>query len=129
MIFIVSAFVVLVAVGNFMQSVQHVNARLECTWLLERLIVSPTFHRRHHAVGYGHEGTRYGCNFGVLFPSWDMIFRTASLEPRGGAAGLPAPRGLARSYGAGVLAQQWLAFGRIVHRLRGQSNHGINASE
>lgn len=45
--------------GNFMQSVQHVNARLPYGWLLERVIVSPIFHRRHHAVGYGHEGTRY----------------------------------------------------------------------
>jgi sterol desaturase/sphingolipid hydroxylase (fatty acid hydroxylase superfamily) len=40
------------------------------------------FHRMHHAVGYGHEakgkpGVLGGCNFGVLFPWWDMLFRTA----------------------------------------------------
>ncbi|MBN9114504.1 MAG: sterol desaturase family protein, partial [Pandoraea sp.] len=73
-------YVVLVAVGNFLQSVQHVNARLPYGPVLERLIVSPTFHRRHHAIGYGHEGTRYGCNFGVLVPWWDVVFRTASWE-------------------------------------------------
>jgi sterol desaturase/sphingolipid hydroxylase (fatty acid hydroxylase superfamily) len=74
-------FVVLIAVSNFMQSIQHVNARLPYGWLLERIIVSPIFHRRHHAVGYGHEGTAYGCNFGVLFPWWDMMFRTVSWNP------------------------------------------------
>jgi len=119
-----SQFVVLVAVSNFMQSVQHVNARLELGWLLERIVVSPAFHRRHHAVGYGHEGTRYGCNFGVLFPWWDMMFRTASWnkahEPTGIRDQLPAPHGNGVSYGEGLLAQQWLALVRIARRLAGK---------
>jgi sterol desaturase/sphingolipid hydroxylase (fatty acid hydroxylase superfamily) len=117
-------FVVLIAVSNFMQSIQHVNARLPYGWLLERIIVSPIFHRRHHAVGYGHEGTSYGCNFGVLFPWWDMMLGTASwnrtLEPTGIRDQLPAPHGDGRPYGQGLLAQQWLAFGRIVARLTGR---------
>ncbi|WP_144160137.1 sterol desaturase family protein [Paraburkholderia sp. BCC1885] len=117
-------FVVLVAVSNFMQSIQHVNARLPYGWLLERIIVSPIFHRRHHAVGYGHEGTAYGCNFGVLFPWWDMMFRTASwnraIEPTGIRDQLPAPLGDGRSYGRGLLAQQWLALGRIAARVTGR---------
>ncbi|XHS76964.1 sterol desaturase family protein [Burkholderiaceae bacterium UC74_6] len=117
-----SQFVVLVAVGNFLQSVQHVNARLHFGWLLERLIVSPVFHRRHHAVGYGHEGTRYGCNFGVLFPWWDMMFGTASwsheTQPTGIRDQLQPPLGANRSYGRGVWTQQLRAVGRIVHRLR-----------
>jgi sterol desaturase/sphingolipid hydroxylase (fatty acid hydroxylase superfamily) len=96
-------------------------------WLLERIIVSPTFHRRHHAVAYGHEGTAYGCNFGVLFPWWDMLFRTASwnpaVEPTGIRDQLPVPHGPGRSYGNGLMAQQWHAFGRIVKRLRGQRNY------
>ncbi|MDN4574071.1 fatty acid hydroxylase [Pandoraea cepalis] len=114
-------YVVLVAVGNFLQSVQHVNARLPYGPVLERLIVSPTFHRRHHAIGYGHEGTRYGCNFGVLVPWWDMVFRTASweraVEPTGIRDQLPAPEGRSRRYGMGVIAQQLRAFGRIARRL------------
>jgi sterol desaturase/sphingolipid hydroxylase (fatty acid hydroxylase superfamily) len=126
-------FVVLVAVSNFMQSIQHVNARLPYGWLLERIIVSPTFHRRHHAVVYGHEGTAYGCNFGVLFPWWDMLFRTASwnpvVEPTGIRDQLPAPRGPGRSYGNGLIAQQWHAFGRIAKRLRGQRNYAAGSVE
>jgi sterol desaturase/sphingolipid hydroxylase (fatty acid hydroxylase superfamily) len=117
-----SQFVVLVAVGNVLQSIQHVNAYLPRVPLLDRVLVSPTFHRRHHAVGYGHEGTRYGCNFGVLFPWWDMLFRTASwsrsIEPTGIRDQLPAPEGLGRNYGMGMWAQQWHAFVRIAQRLR-----------
>ncbi|MZP61749.1 fatty acid hydroxylase, partial [Escherichia coli] len=108
-----SQFVVLVAVGNFLQSLQHINARVRFGWLLERIIVSPAFHRRHHAVGYGHEGVLYGCNFGVLFPWWDVMYRTASwnsaVEPTGVRDQLLPPAGLNRNYGRGLIAQQWYA--------------------
>jgi hypothetical protein len=33
---------------------------------------------------------------------------------------LPVPQGAARSYGDGLIAQQWYAFGRIAARLRGR---------
>lgn len=114
-------FVVLLAVGNYMQSVQHVNARLPFGPVLERLIVSPIFHRRHHAVGYGHEGLKYGCNFGVLLPWWDMLFRTAvwdkTLEPTGIRDQSATETSPGRSYGRGVIAQQIYTFGRIASRL------------
>jgi len=117
-----SQFVVLVALGNLMQSIQHVNARLPYGPVLERVLVSPIFHRRHHAIGFGHEGVKYGCNFGVLFPWWDMMFGTASwvthLEPTGIRDQLPAADGSVRDYGHGLLAQQWYAMVRIAGRLR-----------
>jgi sterol desaturase/sphingolipid hydroxylase (fatty acid hydroxylase superfamily) len=118
-------FVVLVALTNFVQNVQHANIRVHFGWLGERLIVSPRFHRRHHAIGYGHEGTTYGCNFGVLFPWWDMLFGSASfnreLEPTGIRDQLEGVR-----YGEGFWAQQGLAFGRIARRLgaRGRNKSG-----
>jgi len=116
-----SQFVVLVAITNLMQSVQHANIRLHYGWLGERLLVSPAFHRRHHAIGYGHEGTRYGCNFGVLLPWWDMLFRTASWnrepEPTGIRDQIGAPGVAAVNYGDGFFQQHWLAFRRIGARL------------
>ncbi len=111
-----SQFVVATALTNFVQSIQHINARLPFGRLGERLVVSPAFHRRHHAVGYGHEGTQYGCNFGVLFPWWDMMFRTASwnrtVEPTGIREQIEG-----ESYGEGFWAQHALAFVRIARRL------------
>jgi sterol desaturase/sphingolipid hydroxylase (fatty acid hydroxylase superfamily) len=109
-------FVVLVAVTNFMQSVQHVNARINVGPIVERLIVSPAFHRRHHAVGYGHEGTAYGCNFGVLFPWWDILFKTASWNRTVEPTGIRHERE-GQSYGEGFVAQHWLALVRIARRL------------
>lgn len=115
-------FVGLVAFGNFLQSVQHVNARLPFGPVLSRVVISPSFHRRHHAIGYGHEGSRHGCNFGVLFPWWDMLFGTASWdtrpEPTGIRDQLGSPQVPARDYGAGLLSQQWLALVRIAQRLK-----------
>lgn len=123
-------YVILVAVSSFLQSVQHVNARLNYGWVLERLLVSPGFHRRHHAIEYGHKGTRYGCNFGVLFPWWDMIFHTASwergLEPTGIRDQLPAPTGRSRGYGVSVIEQQILAIGRATSRARWLLRRTVN---
>jgi sterol desaturase/sphingolipid hydroxylase (fatty acid hydroxylase superfamily) len=123
-----SQYVLLVALGNFLQSVQHVNARLPSVFGLRRILVSPSFHRRHHAIGYGHEGTRYGCNFGVLFPWWDMIFGTASWnatpEPTGIRDQLSTPEGRNRNYGEGWWGQQWKAFARMAERLRARRRDG-----
>ncbi|SDC01433.1 sterol desaturase family protein [Paraburkholderia lycopersici] len=116
-------FVGLVALTNFVQSVQHANIRVHFGWLGERLVVSPRFHRRHHAIGYGHEGTHYGCNFGVLFPWWDMMFGSASfnreIEPTGIRDQLEGAR-----YGEGFWAQQAYAFSRIARRLRSRACAG-----
>jgi sterol desaturase/sphingolipid hydroxylase (fatty acid hydroxylase superfamily) len=125
-------FVVLVAVGNLLQSVQHVNARLPFGPILERLLVSPSFHRRHHAIGHGHEGAHRGCNFGVLLPWWDMLFSTASWDTTPERTGvrdqLPAPEGRQLDYGRGWWAQQFRAIERIAARMPGQPNRAGRAS-
>lgn len=110
-------FVMLVIASRVLQSLQHANL----AWSLGpvgRLVVSPLFHRRHHAIGYGHEGRRKGCNFAVLFPLWDLLFGTADfrreVEPTGIRDQLPAPGGRGRDYGRGFWAQQWLGLKRMV---------------
>lgn len=106
-------YVVLLALSQVAQSVQHVNARLPYGPLLARLMVSPTFHRRHHAIGYGHEGRARGCNFGVLLPWWDVLFGTANWSlgalPTGIRDQFDASGQPARNYGEGFWAQQTLA--------------------
>ena len=167
-----SQFVALVAVTQLLESLQHANLRWRWPRLAERLLVSPSFHRRHHAVALGHDprgrgdlsaagppqgasapsglraaapdspvrvgtarrgagsdgsaackasepreagsvGARYGANYGVLFPWWDMLFGTADWR-----AGLD-PTGIddqvaGRDYGRGFWAQQWLGLKRLV---------------
>jgi sterol desaturase/sphingolipid hydroxylase (fatty acid hydroxylase superfamily) len=71
------------------------------------LIVSPLFHRYHHAVGFGHDalgkpGVLGGCNFGVLFPWWDIAFGTAVFVDKAYPTGV---RNLTVSNN--LLVQQW----------------------
>lgn len=106
----------LIVATRMLQNLQHANV----AWTLgplRRLLVGPVFHRRHHAIGIGHEGRHHGCNFGVLFAFWDRMFGTADdrcmIEPTGIRDQLPAPAGSGRDYGRGFWAQQWLGFRRL----------------
>jgi len=110
-------FVGLVIAARILQSLQHANL----TWNfgpLGHVLVSPLFHRVHHAIGVGHEGRRYGCNFAVLFPLWDILFGTAdyrvAIEPTGIRDQLPPPQGNGHDYGEGFWRQQWLGLKRMV---------------
>ncbi len=114
-------YVLLVAASRILQSLQHANVRIHFGAVGERLLVSPRYHRLHHAIGVGHEshgkGTLGGHNFAVLFPVWDILFRTANFDRRFEATGvrdqLPPPDGEARDYGRGFWAQQWLGLKRV----------------
>jgi sterol desaturase/sphingolipid hydroxylase (fatty acid hydroxylase superfamily) len=124
-------FVLLVSVSRMLQSLQHANVRIHFGWLGERLLVSPRFHRTHHAIGIGHEsngkGSLGGCNFGVLLPWWDLLFGTARFAPGFAATGVrdQLPREDAagqlvpgRDYGRGFWRQQWLGLVRMVEFAR-----------
>jgi len=104
-------FILLVVVSQFIQSWQHANLKIHLAWT-KYLLVSPIFHRRHHAVRLGYEaehrrGVLGGCNFGVLFPWWDMIFKTANFDQQiypTGVENLDLPNG--------VLQHQWQSLKR-----------------
>lgn len=119
-------YVLLVAASRFLQSLQHANVRIHFGRVGERLLVSPRYHRLHHAIGIGHEsggkGTLGGHNFAVLFPVWDIVFGTArfggGFEATGVRDQLPQPEGKARSYGSGFWEQQWLGIKRMIEYMR-----------
>ena len=121
-------YVLLVSLSRIVQSLQHANVRVHFGAIGERLLVSPRYHRMHHAIGVGHEskgkGTLGGCNFAVLFPVWDVLFRTANFTPEFVQTGIrdqlphSAPDGSVtpgRDYGRGFWQQQWLGLKRMVH--------------
>jgi len=102
-------FILLVVLSQFIQSWQHANIKVDLG-IGKYFLVSPMFHRLHHAVGYGHEaqgkpGVLGGCNFGVLFPWWDMLFNTAIFSKEVHPTGV---RNLSLS--PHVLQQQWQSF-------------------
>jgi sterol desaturase/sphingolipid hydroxylase (fatty acid hydroxylase superfamily) len=121
-----SQYVLLVVASRMQQSLQHANVRIHFGAIGERLLVSPRYHRTHHAIGIGHEskgnGTLGGCNFAVLFPVWDIVFRTARFSREFAMTGirdqLPLPEGKGRDYGRGFWAQQWLGVKRMCQSAR-----------
>lgn len=122
-------YVLLVVATRMQQSLQHANVRVHFGRIGERLMVSPRYHRLHHAIGIGHEahgqGTLGGCNFAVLFPVWDIVFGTArfgdTFEATGVRDQLPAPQGVDRDYGHGFWEQQWMGVKRMIEFSRRRS--------
>ncbi|MFT4195157.1 sterol desaturase family protein [Ottowia sp.] len=114
-------FVALVAFTQLLESLQHANLRWSWGRVGGRLLVSPSFHRRHHAIALGHEpGSTayrpYGGNYGVLFPWWDMLFRSADWRAGTEPTGIDDQLSKGRDYGRGFWAQQWLGLKRLVRR-------------
>ncbi|MEO3712996.1 sterol desaturase family protein [Roseateles flavus] len=123
-------FVALVAFSQLLENLQHANVRLWFGPVLERVFVSPRFHRLHHSIGIGHEsggkGTLGGHNFAVLFPVWDVLFGTANFELRYDPTGVrdQLEQEGGRDYGRGFWAQQWLGLKRLAAALRPARRQG-----
>ena len=100
-------FVGLMVAVRIVENLSHVNARLSFGWLGERLLVSPRYHRWHHAVELP-EGAqyRYGCNFAILFPVWDRLFGTQYLGKELPATGVQSPVLAAPAHADHFWAQQ-----------------------
>lgn len=115
-------FVAVVACTQLLESLAHANVRLWFGPVFERVLVSPRFHRLHHSIGLGHEsqgpGTLGGHNFAVLFPVWDVLFRTANFEQRYDPTGLrdQLPEEGGRDYGRGFWSQQARGLARAFGR-------------
>jgi sterol desaturase/sphingolipid hydroxylase (fatty acid hydroxylase superfamily) len=71
-------FPLVILLLRFLESVSHANTRIRFGWLGERLLISPRFHRAHHGLQAAGERS---CNYGAIFPFWDMLFGTADFSP------------------------------------------------
>ena len=105
-------FVWIIILSKMLESVSHANLRLSFGTVGERLLVSPHFHRVHHAIGLGHEGPCQGANFAKTFAIWDVLFGTARFDADYPATGIRDQLN-GRDYGAGFWRQQWLGLRRI----------------
>ncbi|MDE8344579.1 MAG: sterol desaturase family protein [Acidocella sp.] len=102
-------FPLLILLLRFMESLSHANIKLSFG-PAEYVLVSPRFHRRHHAM---RAAGRRSCNYGAVFSVWDILFHTADFTnayfPTGDAR---APEAMASG---GYVAQQ-LAGARLFLR-------------
>jgi sterol desaturase/sphingolipid hydroxylase (fatty acid hydroxylase superfamily) len=108
-------FALLIVLPRLLESLAHANLRLSFGTVGDRLLVSPRYHRLHHAIAASPHGDYRGANYAVLFPLWDLLFGTAAFR------GDPGPTGIddqlaGRDYGEGFWAQQWLGLKRLAGR-------------
>ena len=104
-----SSFATAVVLTALVEGLSHANLRVSFGWLGDRLIVSPLYHRVHHAIEQA--GARHGCNFAVLFPVWDMIFGTACFDRRWLPTGITDDG--APPFGNGWWRHQWVGLVRL----------------
>lgn len=101
-------FPLLVLVLRFLESLSHANVRLSFGWLGERLLISPRFHRAHHGIRAAGERS---CNYGAVFPWWDMLFRTADFSRAYVETGDPSGEEALAT--GSYLQQQWAGLRRF----------------
>ncbi|MBB2163528.1 sterol desaturase family protein [Gluconacetobacter sp. 1b LMG 1731] len=70
-------FPLLILFLRLVESLSHANTRVGFGWLGERVLVSPHFHRVHHGL---RSAGRRSCNYGAVFPWWDMMLGTANFS-------------------------------------------------
>jgi sterol desaturase/sphingolipid hydroxylase (fatty acid hydroxylase superfamily) len=104
-------FVGLIVAVQMVENLSHVNARLSFGRLGEALLVSPRYHRWHHALDLpSGRQYRYGCNFAILFPLWDLLFGTQyfarAMPPTGIHASSDADSQIASAAHRGFWQQQ-----------------------
>ena len=110
-------FIAIVVAGRVVESLSHANLKWHFGRIGERILVSPRYHRMHHAIGIGHEGRARGCNFAVLFPVWDHLFGTANEVIEFPKTGIRDQLD-GRQYGEGFWEQQRLGLVRMFSRWR-----------
>lgn len=65
---------------RLVENLSHTNTRLRFGKVGEYLLVGPRYHRWHHALDLPADRRfRYGCNFAILLPCWDILFGTLHL--------------------------------------------------
>lgn len=121
-------FVLILLVTRAVENLSHANLRLGFSALGERLLVSPRFHRTHHAIGAGLKGRYRGCNFAVLFPLWDLLFGTARFDDAYAATGI-GDQLQGAEYGEGFWQQQTLGVKRLLAALAPSSSSHRTADD
>ena len=109
-------FPVIVLILRLAESLSHANVRLDYGRVGERLLVSPRFHRLHHApLSAGAQGR----NYAVLLPVWDWVFGTGDFR-RGVFPPTGTPEEPEALASGGWLRQQAVGLRRMVGAIAGR---------
>jgi sterol desaturase/sphingolipid hydroxylase (fatty acid hydroxylase superfamily) len=106
-------FPLMILLLRLLESLSHVNARVNFGWVGDRMLISPRFHRAHHGILAA--GQR-SCNYGAIFPFWDMLFGTADFSRAYAQTGDPSAEEAMVS--GSWMQQQVAGFRRLFRRRR-----------
>jgi sterol desaturase/sphingolipid hydroxylase (fatty acid hydroxylase superfamily) len=112
-------FPLIILLLRLLESMSHANARIGFGWLGDRLLISPRFHRAHHGVM---SAGQKSCNYGAIFPFWDMMFASADFSRAYALTGDP-------SADEAMATGNWVEQQRagLTRLLKGQNpGHGID---
>jgi sterol desaturase/sphingolipid hydroxylase (fatty acid hydroxylase superfamily) len=106
-------FILILLVGRLVESWSHANVDMDFGKWGGRLLVSPRFHRLHHALASPQERHIHDHNFAPVFPIWDILFGTAIYDGKYRPTGVDDPR-IDRDNGRGWISQQVTVLGRFL---------------
>lgn len=101
-------FLIVTLAAGALESLSHANVRMSFGQIGDRLLVSPLYHRTHHAL---HHNTT--TNLATLFPIWDVLFGTADFSRTFQPTGIDDNQ----EYGQGFWQQQWLGLTRLLAKV------------
>ncbi len=70
-------YALLILIGRLIENFSHANVRFYYGRFIDKLFVDPKFHRLHHMKADPAEPDLHNCNFALVLPIWDILFRTA----------------------------------------------------
>ncbi|HTR87098.1 MAG TPA: sterol desaturase family protein [Reyranella sp.] len=105
-------YVSILVVGRLIESWSHANVDIAFGRPLRWLLVSPRFHRLHHAMAGPAEAHIHDHNFAAVLPVWDVLFGTALYDRQLRPTGVPAPE-IDADNGRGWFSQQVAGIRRL----------------
>lgn len=108
----VGAFAWLVLLTELVQSLAHTNTRLGFGRVVERLFITPRFHRLHHMLVDPERPHLHNCNYGQVLAIWDNLFGTALYHEPAHSNGVGDAL-IDADNGRGAIAMQWHALRRF----------------
>jgi len=107
-------FAALVLLTELVQYLAHTNTRLGFGRIIERIIVTPRFHRLHHMKSDPARPNLHNCNYGQVLAVWDNLFGTALYGEPVRPNGVDDPV-VDADNGRGAITMQWHALRRFRH--------------
>jgi sterol desaturase/sphingolipid hydroxylase (fatty acid hydroxylase superfamily) len=105
-------FALLVLLTELVQYLAHTNTRLGFGRIVERIVITPRFHRLHHMRVDPARPNLHNCNYGQVLAIWDNLFGTALYGEPVRPNGVDDPS-VDADNGRGAITMQWHALRRF----------------